>query len=158
MMPRWLADDHLGVGGTAVTVSLDPGASFWSGALDDQGRRDAALRSVETRIAELRSEAASELAEWSVASEEALRSFLQAFRPTERPAIFLSDAGLLSAVWDGPNGEHVGLKFKDETTIFYVLIGARIVGRTRAHAEGSAGPDGVIRQLYAMGVRELVSA
>jgi hypothetical protein len=157
-VPKWYTNDHFGISGNSVSVSLDPGTSFWAGASDDQGRRDEALKSLETRIAELRSDAAAELANWSVASEETLRNFLQTFRPTERPAIFLSDAGLLSAVWDGPNGEHVGLTFKDEATIFYVMIGPRIIGRARAHAEGSGEPEVVVRQLYAMQVRELVAA
>ena len=87
-----------------------------------------------------------------------MRSFLRAFRPTERPAIFLSDAGLLSAVWDGPNDEHVGLEFKDESTIFYVLIGARTAGRAREHSEGSSRMDGVVGHLCAMGLLELISA
>lgn len=116
------------------------------------------LRQIESRLAELRTAAAEDALPWSDASESALRRFLNAYRQPARPMIVLLDNGNLRAIWKDVRERHVGLQFLDNDIIQYVVIARRSGANFASLAAGRDGIDGVVAQIGAMGLLDLIAA
>ena len=131
----------------------DPSYGYWSGVVTDEIRRVLAAKDVEVRLAELREVASDEGVAWSDASEEAFRSFLKKYRPTSRPAIFVSDAGALRATWEG-SGAEIHLSFLEGEKIGFVLLRPAAL----PISGGAASVSELLAFLGAAGMSDLIVA
>jgi len=111
---------------------------------------------VETRLKELRAIAEDEGLEISVASGSELHAFLYSSGLRRRPYIALLDNGNLRAVWKNARHEQIGLQFRGDKLIQYVLLAFKLADQPMAKAVGRDTFDNVWQMIEFHGLRRLL--
>ena len=135
--------------------SADPLRQYFADAAEDEAKRRAPQHEIDTRLADLKSEASDEGIQISEASERGLRRFLRHYRPRRRPAIALLDNGKLRIQWRRGNGEQVSLQFRGYDEIQFVFFVRR--ADILASSAGRDNFEGIKARLKADGLLDLVT-
>ena len=111
------------------------------------------------RIEYLRNEAEQEGFSLNPASERNFLSFVNSVCHTRRACLFLLDNGNLRAVWKDENDAQVGLQFRDDGMVQYVIFARSNPEDEKTPAYGSVSIDMAITgQIEGFDLRPLVGA
>lgn len=108
------------------------------------------------RLAELRDAAEEEGVEWSENSERDFQAFVTGNPSWRKAALGLMDNGNLRAVWKGDDGSHLGLQFLGGQFGEYVIFKRRSETMPVSRVSGVDTLDGVIAQVGAFNLDEMV--
>lgn len=139
---------------------FDHAARAWLIPLDAdmlEGERPAAdwYDGLADRIDELRAIAAEEELPFVEASAREALAFANELNATSRPGAFLVGNGCVRLLW-AADPEQIGLQFKGDGTIQYVLF-ARRPAQVATHM-GTDDKETILRQVTAVGLRHLFEA
>ena len=110
------------------------------------------------RINNLEEQAATEGYFLNSGSKETFQRFFQKNPFIRLGRLVLLENGNLRAVWKDKNGSHIGLQFLDNLSIQYVLFKRRKPGLPVSRAYGRDTIDGLIQQITALELREVLYA
>jgi hypothetical protein len=105
------------------------------------------LAATKVRIDDLKSEAQAEGYAVSAASEKDLFTFLDTKVFTRRPLVTLLDNGNLRVLWRNAEGEQIGLQFRGNKQVQYVLFARRQTGNFIARSSGRDTLANIGRQI-----------
>ena len=91
-------------------------------------------------------------------SEHDLWRFLKRLSFIKSPKLFLLDNGNLRAVWKGDGGKHIGLQFLGGEQIQFVIFSRRGEHNNMARIRGRNDFAGIVRQLDASAVGDVIYA
>lgn len=91
-------------------------------------------------------------------SLDGFKEFLKSNPLVRRGRLVLLDNGNLRAVWKGERDAHVGLQFLDKWTVQYVIFTRRHPSAVTSRVTGTDTIQGVIRQIKAFDLANLVYA
>ncbi len=89
-------------------------------------------------------------------SRETFQVFFKSNPLIRLGSLFLLESGNLRAVWKGEHSSHVGLQFLDNGLIQYVLFKQRLSGGPVSRAYGRDTPPGVLAQISALQLNQVV--
>ena len=111
------------------------------------------------RIKYLRYEAEQDGFSLNPASERNFWRFVESVGQTRKAYLFLLDNGNLRAVWKDENDDQVGLQFRDDGMVHYVIFARSKPEEEITHAYGRVSIDTAItRQIEGFDLRPLVCA
>jgi hypothetical protein len=112
------------------------------------GRLSSAARDeIEQRLGFLKSEAREAGDSVNEASEQDLRTFIDAETFSRVPNLYLVDNGNFRAVWKGPSGEQIGLQFLGGGTVQFVIFARRTDTPEIVRSAGRDSFNGIERQI-----------
>lgn len=147
--------------------ALDDAAQISTGPLSAVGKRvrivvrepekDAVKQSILSRLKELHAAAADEEMTINPDSERDFRVYvLEHMRPGRRPAVSLLENGNLRAVWKGSSGQQVGMQFRGDGWIQYVLFALTLPEQMLATSVGRKTFSGVVESIRQMKLDTLI--
>jgi hypothetical protein len=101
------------------------------------------------RIDALKAEAAAVGLAASPESECDLLDFVTKYRIENRPYVSLLDNGNFRALWTNPEGEQIGLQFRGDDQVQFVLFAKRLPRERMARSAGRDTVAGIDRQIAA---------
>jgi hypothetical protein len=113
---------------------------------------------IDKRLAALAVAAEEEEITPSKASQKDLLRFLTTHREARRPAIYLLETGNYRAVWKSSEGEQIGLQFRGNEEIQYVIFAKREYPTMFSRSSGRDSFRGIEKQIDANGIRWLMTA
>lgn len=113
---------------------------------------------IEHRISFLKAEARLEGEPFNPASEQYFWQFMNNLPFFRKPRIFLVDEGDIRAVWKGEGGVHIGLQFLGIDNVQYVIFAKRSEARDVSRVYGRDTFRGILRQITAFDIEDLISA
>lgn len=150
---------HFRTANLATGYRLHPVTTFVEMNVEDlpfHQERRVELAEISRRIGELREEAADESMPWNAASERELIAFCASVGG-ERPAIYLLENGNLRAVWRDRSGAQIGLQFRGDGQVHYVIFAPRGVGPVARHY-GQEHVANIRAQVRFAGLERLLNA
>ena len=114
-------------------------------------------RQITARLMDLRVAAQEDQMPWSQASADTLKAFLSFYPKPHRPTIVLTDAGNLAAIWESGRDRHIALQFLELDLVQYTLLSRRPGAQTRSNTSGRDTLAGVLQQITAMGLQDLLT-
>lgn len=117
-----------------------------------------AAHAAKARVQELKTDARTEGHPVSAASEEDLLAFLDDHVFTHRPFITLLDNGNLRALWKNDADEQIGIQFRGEKQVQYVLFARREGQDYMARVSGRDNVANIGRQIDALTLGRLMTA
>lgn len=148
----WYDRAHLRPVSHASSANTAPVATAFADATTDYERQ------ITARLMELRAAAHEDQIPWSQDSSDAVWSFLSFFPKSHRPTIVLTNAGNLAAIWESGRDRHIALQFLSQDLVQYTLLSRRLGAHSRSHTSGRDTPNGVLQQIAAMGLLDLLTA
>lgn len=130
-------------------VSLD------SDTLVEDRQSDSWLPELAERIDELRAIAAEEGVPFSQESACAAIAFARSLNADRRPGAFVVGNGNIRVLWSNEQ-EQIGLQFKADGSVQYVMVARRAAGFSSHMGEDDC--DGVLRHITAAGLRHLLGS
>jgi hypothetical protein len=127
------------------------------GTEQGRGQRDTRL-AVQQRLGDLKIEAMREQLRVSDKSEQDLLRFLRNHPDIRRPYLYLLDNGNFRVVWKNTGGEQIGLQFRGDGEIQFVIFAKRPDAKNRATTYGRDSFLGIERQIDAHDLRKLLRA
>ncbi len=109
------------------------------------------------RIEVLRRQAGMEGYAINLASECAFWKFCTRVPRIRRGGLVLLENGNLRAVWEGDNEAHIGLQFRHEHSIQYVIFACRQSSFPMSRVSGRDTISGVLRQIEAFNIARVLS-
>lgn len=110
------------------------------------------------RVSFLKAEARSEGDPFNSVSEQYFWQLMDARPFLKKPRIFLLENGDLRAVWKGEGGKHIGLQFLGDGDVQYVIFATRPGERVPSRVYGTDTFRGILRQIAALEIEDLISA
>jgi len=89
-------------------------------------------------------------------SKETFQNFIKNNLCMRLGQLVLLENGNLRATWKGDSSSHVGLQFLENGQIQYVLFKRRHPDRPVSRVYGRDAPDGVLKQIAALDLKEVV--
>jgi hypothetical protein len=119
--------------------------------------RDAVKQSILTRLKDLHASAADEDMTINPDSEWDFRRYiLEQMRPIRRPAVTLLENGNLRAFWSDASGQQVGLQFRGDGWVQYVLFARTMPDQTLATSVGRKTFGAALESVRQMGLYGLI--
>ncbi len=115
-------------------------------------------RQVTARLLDLRAAAHEDQIPWSQDSADAANLFLSFFPKPHRPTIVLTNEGNLAAIWESGRDRHIALQFFGPYLVQYTLLSRRPGAHNRSTTSGRDTPNGVLQQIAALGLLDLLTA
>ena len=109
------------------------------------------------RIEVLRRQAGREGYAINLASERTFWKFCTRVPRIRRGGLVLLENGNLRAVWEGENEAHIGLQFRHEHSIQYVIFARRQPSFPMSRVSGRDTISGVLRQIEAFNMAQVLS-
>ena len=110
------------------------------------------------RIEVLREEAATDGIAINGASERDFWAFVGWGKRVKGAQVVLMDNGNLRAVWEGRGGSHVGLQFRGDETVVYVIFSRRAGASGMSRVAGVDTLEGVKAQVRAFDLESVLGA
>jgi hypothetical protein len=136
-------------------TSGDPRRNYFDAATQLEDERNHTVVEINKDLAQLKADAAEDGVMAKEASELTFLSFVRRYRPLRKPALALLDNGNIRAMWKNAGGEQVGLQFREEDSIQFVLF-KLVHGRLLSDA-GRQTFDGLVERLKTEGLLKLVT-
>lgn len=119
--------------------------------------RDAVKQTILTRLKDLHAAAADEDMTINPDSERDFRRYiLEQMRPSRRPAVTLLENGNLRAFWSDASGQQVGLQFRSDGWVQYVLFARTMPDQTLATSVGRKTFGAALESVRQMGLYGLI--
>lgn len=143
----------------AVNDPNEPGLTAPVRIVMREPERDVVKQSILSRLKYLHAAAADEEMTVNPDSERDFRLYvLEHMRPNRRPAVTLLENGNLRAFWSDASGQQVGLQFRGDGWVQYVLFARTMPDQTLATSVGREKFSATLESVRQKGLQRLIYA
>jgi hypothetical protein len=155
---QWQGLENIGVvRAVAIGDPIEPGQAALVRIVVREPERDIVKQSILSRLKDLHAAAADEDMTIHLDSERDFRLYvLEQMRPNRKPAVTLLENGNLRALWSDASGQQVGLQFRGDGWVQYVLFARTMPDQTLATSVGRKMFNATLESVRQMGLHRLI--